>query len=112
MVICDYRNFLNDVHKLQEWHLVVLYQLLNVQLVDNDSKNKLLDLLMEKASTYSRDKNYGKFILSFVKLNAPYTEEQKSLLNEIVAVNETIFKRAMESLLKNMYLYGDLWHIS
>lgn len=106
------RIFLDVVQELRDWHVGILSQLMTTKLSDNIAKDKLLRLLLEKATIHSQDKNYGKFVLSFMKLNNPVTDNQKSMLSEIVAVNETIFKKVMENLLKNMYLYGDLWHVA
>ncbi|XP_043278146.1 uncharacterized protein [Venturia canescens] len=105
-------SFLTIVQELKDWHVSILSQLITTTLSDHVAKDKLLSLMSEKATTYSRDKKFGKFVLSYIKLNNPFTDRQKSMLTEIVAVNETIFKKVTESLLTNMYLYGDFWHIA
>jgi len=65
--------------------------------------DKVTKLFSGKALCYSKDKNFGKLILSFLKINIVLSEEQKSLMGEIIAVNETLFKRPMENILRNMW---------
>ncbi|XP_008543440.1 uncharacterized protein LOC103568378 [Microplitis demolitor] len=98
------------VQELKDWHVSIIPSLINIK-IDNNMKDRLIKLLVEKSTSFSKEKNYSKFILSFIKLNPPFTKEQKSFLDEIVAVNETIFKKAMENILNSMYLHRDLWHI-
>ncbi|XP_034936513.1 uncharacterized protein [Chelonus insularis] len=104
-------DFLMNVKELKLWHISILPGLIDSK-VENSLKDRLLTLLAEKATTFSKDKNYGKFILSFIKTNPPYSQEQKNNLDEIAAVNETIFKKAIEKILQNMYHHRDLWHIN
>lgn len=63
---------------------------------------KVIKLLSGKALCYSKDKNYGKLILSFLKINTTLSEEQKNSMLEIAAINETLFKRPIENILGNM----------
>jgi len=55
-----------------------------------------------KALYYSKDKNFGKLVLLFLKINTALSEEQKSIMAEVAAVNETLFKKPMENILRNM----------
>lgn len=64
--------------------------------------DKIIKLFLGKALYYSKDKNFGKLVLSFLKINTTLSEEQKNMMAEIVAVNETLFKKPIENILKNM----------
>ncbi|CAG5099899.1 Similar to Protein C1orf43 homolog (Rattus norvegicus) [Cotesia congregata] len=97
---------LKDTSVIKVWHMSVIPALINIK-IDNNLKDRLIQLLLDKSTTFSKDKNYSKFILSFIKLNPPFSGEQKSSLDEIVAINETIFKKAMESLLNKMNFHPD-----
>jgi hypothetical protein len=65
--------------------------------------DKVTKLFSGKALCYSKNKNFGKLVLSFLKINTTLSKEQKSLMAEIIAVNETLFKRPMENILRNMW---------
>jgi len=41
-------------------------------------------------------------VLSFLKINTALSEEQKNIMAEVAAVNETLFKKPMENILRNM----------
>ncbi|XP_018350331.1 PREDICTED: uncharacterized protein LOC108753336 [Trachymyrmex septentrionalis] len=94
-------EFLACVEELKLWHISVLQSLLSVRL-DHNMIDKIIKLFLEKALCYSKDKNFGKFILSFLKINTVLTEEQKNVMAEIAAVNETLFKKPIENILRNM----------
>lgn len=65
--------------------------------------NKFVKLFSAKALCYSKDKNFGKLILSFLKINNTIlSEDQRILIAEIATVNETIFKKPIENILRNM----------
>lgn len=64
--------------------------------------DKIIKLFSGKALSYSKDKNFGKLVLSFLKINTTLSEEQKSLMVEIAAINETLFKKAIENLLRKI----------
>ncbi|KAH0539535.1 uncharacterized protein LOC123259444 [Cotesia glomerata] len=104
-------DFLTSIQEIKVWHMSMIPALINIK-IDNNLKDRLIQLLLDKSTTFSKDKNYSKFILSFIKLNPPFSGEQKSSLDEIVAINETIFKKAMESILNKMYFHRDFWHIN
>jgi len=63
--------------------------------------NKIIKLFSRKAFYYSKDKNFGKLVLSFLKINTTLSEEQKNVMVEVAAVNETLFKKAIENILRN-----------
>ncbi|EGI66845.1 PREDICTED: uncharacterized protein LOC105144860 [Acromyrmex echinatior] len=94
-------EFLACVEELKLWHISVLQSLLSIRL-DHNMIDKIIKLFLEKALCYSKDKNFGKLILSFLKMNTTITEEQKNVVAEIAAVNETLFKKPIENILKNM----------
>lgn len=64
--------------------------------------DKITKLFSAKAFYYSKDKNFGKLVLSFLKMNITLSEEQKSLMAEVAIVNETLFKKLIENILRNM----------
>ena len=103
--------FLTTIHELKEWHVDILSQLINVKIPEDGMKNRLLDILFEKASVYSGNKNYSKFIISFIKLNSPFTEDEKNLLGQLVAENKTMFRNVMNNLIEKMYVHNKLWYI-
>ncbi|XP_032667984.1 uncharacterized protein LOC116842628 isoform X2 [Odontomachus brunneus] len=94
-------EFLTFVEELKPWHITVLQNFLSIKL-DHDMISKVIKLFSEKALCYSKDKNFGKLILSFLKINTILSEEQKNLMLEIAAINETLFKKAIESILRNI----------
>ncbi|GAB1862497.1 hypothetical protein CAJAP_03576 [Camponotus japonicus] len=94
-------EFLAYVKELKSWHISILQNFLSVRL-DHNMTDKITKLFSGKALYYSKDKTFGKLILSFLKLNTALSQEQKNLMVEVVAVNETLFKRPMENILKNM----------
>lgn len=96
-----YREFLTHVKELKSWHISILQNFLSRRL-DHDMIDKIIKLFSEKELHYSKDKNFGKLVLSFLKINTALTEEQKNIMAEVVAVNETLFKKPMEIILKNM----------
>lgn len=63
--------------------------------------DKIIKLFSRKALYYSKDKNFGKLVLSFLKINTTLSEEQKNIMAEVAAVNETLFKKAIENILRN-----------
>ncbi|XP_011689012.1 PREDICTED: uncharacterized protein LOC105450729 [Wasmannia auropunctata] len=94
-------EFLEYVKELKLWHISVLQNFLSVRL-DHNMIDKITKLFSEKALCYSKDKNFGKLVLSFLKVITALSEEQKSVMTEIAAVNETLFKKPMENILKKM----------
>lgn len=64
--------------------------------------DKIIKLFSGKAFYYSKDKKFGKLVLSFLKINTVLSEEQKSSMTEVVVVNETLFKKPIENILKNL----------
>ncbi|XP_012276139.1 uncharacterized protein LOC105697417 [Orussus abietinus] len=97
-------NFLLIVKDLKQWHIAILHTLTSTNL-EESMKDKLLTLLQIKALQFSTDKNYGKCLLNFLKNNKSFTAQQQDLLKEIVAVNETVFKKPLENMIKNMSTY-------
>jgi len=95
------REFLANTEELKSWHISVLQNFLSVRL-DHNMIDKVTKLFSGKALCYSKNKNFGKLLLSFLKINTILSEEQKNLMREIIAVNETLFKRPMENILRNM----------
>lgn len=95
------REFLANVKELKSWHISVLQNLLSVRL-DHNMIDKITKLLSGKALYYSKDKTFGKLILSFLKMNIVLSQEQKNLMVEVTAVNETLFRKPLENILKNM----------
>lgn len=82
------------------WHISILQNLLSVRL-DDSMIDEIIKLFSRKALYYSKDKNFGKLVLSFLKINTTLSEEQKSVMVEIAAVNETLFKKPIENILRN-----------
>lgn len=70
--------------------------------MDPNMIDKIIKLFSDKALYYSKDKNFGKLVLSFLKINTTLSEEQKNVMVEVVAVNETLFKKPIENILRNM----------
>ncbi|XP_019886077.2 uncharacterized protein LOC105275889 [Ooceraea biroi] len=94
-------EFLANTEELKSWHISMLQNFLSVRF-DHNMIDKVTKLFSGKALCYSKDKNFGKLLLSFLKINTMLSEEQKNLMGEIIAVNETLFKRPMENLLRSM----------
>ncbi|XP_050466346.1 uncharacterized protein LOC126859273 [Cataglyphis hispanica] len=94
-------EFLTYVKELKPWHLSILQNFLSVRL-DHNMVDKITKLFSGKALYYSKDKTFSKLILSFLKMNTELSQEQKNVMAEVVAVNETLFRKPMENILKNM----------
>ncbi|KAK0178239.1 hypothetical protein PV328_002211 [Microctonus aethiopoides] len=94
-------DFLITAKELKLWHTAILTLIIDIK-IDDKTKDRLLTLLVDKASIFSNDKNYSKFILSFIKSNSPFSESQLRMLDEIIAVNTTIFKTPMKITLQNL----------
>ncbi|KOC63319.1 hypothetical protein WH47_04768 [Habropoda laboriosa] len=94
-------DYLSNVKDLKSWHLSFLYNLISVK-TDIATNDKIIELLYAKALDFAKDKNFGKLVLSFIKLNINFSEEQKCLLGEIANTNETFFKRPIQNILKAM----------
>ncbi|XP_011872262.1 PREDICTED: uncharacterized protein LOC105564480 [Vollenhovia emeryi] len=93
------QEFLAHVQELKLWHISILQNFLSVRL-DHNTTDKVVKLFLGKALCYSKDKNFGKLVLSFLKTNTTLSEEQKSIMTEVAAVNETLFKKPMENILR------------
>lgn len=94
-------EFLAHVKELKPWHVSILQNFLSVKL-DRNMIDKVIKLFSEKALYYSKDKNFGKLVLSFLKINTALSEEQKIIMTEVAAVNETLFKKPIENILRNI----------
>ncbi|CAL1687201.1 unnamed protein product [Lasius platythorax] len=94
-------EFLANVKELKSWHISILQNFLSVRL-DHNMIDKITKLLSGKALYYSTDKTFGKLVLSFLKMNITLSQEQKNLMTEVAVVNETLFRKPIENILKNM----------
>nr|XP_033328242.1 uncharacterized protein LOC117221407 [Megalopta genalis]XP_033328243.1 uncharacterized protein LOC117221407 [Megalopta genalis] len=92
-------EYLSHVKELKLWHLPVLDNLISVKL-DDVTKDKFIQLLSEKALDFSREKNFGKLLLLFIKVNLNFSDQQKFLMQEIANINQTFFKKPIQNLLK------------
>lgn len=79
------------VRELKAWHIPILSYLL-VNKMDNSLKGRLIKILSEKATNFATDPTYSLLIISFIRINSPFTDEQKSMLAEISAVNKSKHK--------------------
>ncbi|XP_014484733.1 PREDICTED: uncharacterized protein LOC106749598 [Dinoponera quadriceps] len=95
------KEFLAFVKELKSWHIPVLQNLLSIRL-DHDMIDNVIKLFLGKALYYSKDKNFGKLVLSFLKINTTLSQEQKNSMLEITIIHETLFKKPIENLLRNM----------
>ncbi|XP_046474742.1 uncharacterized protein [Neodiprion pinetum] len=93
-------DFSTKVKDLKQWHILVLQDLV-VANIDDNIKEKVLGLLWKKSYDFSRDKNYGKLILSILKTNPPTTVQQQHFYEEIVADHNTLFKKLMAKMLES-----------
>ncbi|XP_025072922.1 uncharacterized protein LOC105422324 isoform X2 [Pogonomyrmex barbatus] len=94
-------DFLVHVKELKLWHISVLQNFLSIRL-DHNMLDKIIKLFSGKALYFSKDKNFGKLVLSFLKINTTLSKDQKNLMIEVAAVNETLFKKPIENILRNM----------
>uniref|UniRef100_A0A0C9R4N7 GA25285 protein n=1 Tax=Fopius arisanus TaxID=64838 RepID=A0A0C9R4N7_9HYME len=104
-------DFLEAVDELQPWHVTVLQSLLDIQL-DEDTMTRILSLLVDKALAYADDKNYSQCILSLLKTQSPFTDNQRNMLHEMIITHKTVFKKPMKNLFDKMFRHRDMWHIS
>lgn len=70
--------------------------------LDEGVKEKILNLLWKKSYDFSKDKNYGKLVLNFLKTNPSTTAEQKHLYEEIISVHNTLFKKLIDKTLESI----------
>ncbi|XP_011314588.1 uncharacterized protein [Fopius arisanus] len=104
-------DFLEAVDELQPWHVTVLQSLIDIQL-DEDTMTRILSLLVDKALAYADDKNYSQCILSLLKTQSPFTDNQRNMLHEMIITHKTVFKKPMKNLFDKMFRHRDMWHIS
>lgn len=96
-----YREYLSNVKELKSWHLSFLHTLIATE-TDTNIKDKLIQLLSEKAVDFAKDKSFGKLVLSFIKSNIKFSNEQKHSLWDIANSNQTLFKRPIQNILKTV----------
>ncbi|KAK9306103.1 hypothetical protein QLX08_003154 [Tetragonisca angustula] len=94
-------KYLSYVKELKSWHLSFLHTLITTT-TDITLNDKLIQLLSEKAVDFAKDKSFGKLVLSFIKSNIKFSNEQKELLWEIANINQTLYKKPMQNILKSM----------
>ncbi|XP_017763880.1 PREDICTED: uncharacterized protein LOC108553484 [Eufriesea mexicana] len=94
-------EYLSNVKELKSWHFSFLHTLIATK-TDTNINDKLIQLLSEKAVDFAKDKNFGKLILSFIKSNIKFSNEQKHSLWDIANINQTLFKRPIQNILKTM----------
>ncbi|KOX78796.1 hypothetical protein WN51_08555 [Melipona quadrifasciata] len=94
-------KYLSYVKELKSWHLSFLHTLITTT-TDTTLNNKLIQLLSEKAIDFAKDKSFGKLVLSFIKSSIKFSNEQKELLWEIANINQTLYKKPMQNILKSM----------
>ncbi|CAK9822874.1 hypothetical protein ANTRET_LOCUS1315 [Anthophora retusa] len=92
-------EYLSNVKELKSWHLAFLHNLISVK-TDTATNDKIIALLYGKALDFAKDKNFGKLVLSFIKVNINFSKEQKCLLEEIANANQTFFRRPIQNILK------------
>ncbi|XP_012150020.1 uncharacterized protein LOC105663731 isoform X2 [Megachile rotundata] len=95
------REYLAHVKELKAWHLSILHSLISTK-TDITTNDKLIQLLSEKAFDFAKNKDFGKLILSFIKINANFSDQQKHLLREIANINQTLFKNPIQNMLNSM----------
>lgn len=94
-------EYLAHVKELKAWHLPILHSLISTK-TDITINDKLIQLLSEKAFDFAKNKDFGKLILSFIKMNVNFSDQQKHLLWEIANINQTLFKNAIQNMLNAM----------
>lgn len=94
-------EYLAHVKELKTWHLPILYNLISTK-SDIATNDKLIQLLSEKAFDFAKNKDFGKLVLSFIKINANFSDQQKHLLREIANINQTLFKNPIQNMLNAM----------
>ncbi|XP_063991021.1 uncharacterized protein LOC135169714 [Diachasmimorpha longicaudata] len=104
-------DFVEKVKELKPWHMTVLQCLINNKL-HNEVNTGILALLADKALSYADDKTYSQCILSFLKTQSPFTDDQRNMLHEIIIVHKTVFKKPMKNIFDQMFRHRDLWHVS
>jgi len=50
--------------------------------LDHNTTDKIIKLFSGKTLYYSKDKNFGKLVLSFLKINTALSKEQKNIMAE------------------------------
>ena len=98
--LCCFRDFANHTRELKQWHFSILETFSSIR-PDENTRRKLLKLFSNKAVTFSKDKSYGKLIQTFAKTNAPFSDEEKLILEEIAALNQTVFKNLIQKFSKS-----------
>ena len=91
-------EYLSHVKELKLWHLSILHNLISTK-TDTTTNDKLIQLLSKRAFDFARNKDFGKLILSFVKMNVHFSEQQKQLLREMANINQTLFKKPIQNML-------------
>ncbi|XP_012164097.1 uncharacterized protein LOC105665748 isoform X1 [Bombus terrestris] len=89
-------EYLSHVKELKSWHLSFLRTLINTK-TDITTNDKLIQLLFEKTVDFAKDKNFGKLVLSLIKSNIKFSDEQKQSLWEIANTNQTLYKKPIQN---------------
>ncbi|XP_048509465.1 uncharacterized protein LOC105684232 isoform X2 [Athalia rosae] len=87
------------VNHLKDWHISILQDLL-IPNLDISTREKVLHLLWRASYDFSRDKSYGKLILTILKTNPPVTPQQKRSFEDINAVHNTLFTKLINKMLE------------
>lgn len=96
-----YREYLLHAKELKPWHLPILHNLISIK-IDTITTDKLIQLLSKEALHFAKDKNFGKLLLLLIKMNVKFSEQQKNVLWEITNINQTLFKRPVQNILKTI----------
>ncbi|XP_076638484.1 uncharacterized protein LOC143350323 isoform X1 [Colletes latitarsis] len=94
-------EYLSHAKELKSWHLPILCNLISIK-TDIATNDKLIQLLSQAALDFAKDKNFGKLVLLFIKVNTNFSEQQLYLLREIANINQTLFKRPIQNILKTL----------
>lgn len=94
-------EYLLHAKELKPWHLPILHNLISIK-IDTITTDKLIQLLSKEALHFAKDKNFGKLLLLLIKMNVKFSEQQKNVLWEITNINQTLFKRPVQNILKTI----------
>ncbi|XP_033217068.1 uncharacterized protein LOC117172890 [Belonocnema kinseyi] len=88
-------EFANHTRELKQWHFSIL-ETISSTAAEANAREKIFKMFAKKAMTFSKDKRYALLVQTFAKTNAPFSEEEKLILEEIAALNQTAYKKLIE----------------
>ncbi|XP_028132619.1 uncharacterized protein LOC114328068 isoform X2 [Diabrotica virgifera virgifera] len=102
-----FKNLVTNCKNLEDNH-ISLFDTLQGEQVDNDTLNKLVEIMSKSADKHSTNKNFGKFLLKIIQLVGKNISTFEKPLNHIIGTHRSIWKgkiqKTYDELLQDSFL--------